>query len=206
MRHIAACCALALACTAAGADPVTYDFTGYVTASNVGAYGDAITGTYTLDYAAAAPANLSFTDATHWSASDAGVPVLPSAPPLSGVPLVFSTTLRVDGRNYFVTEAQESLANIYNVTVDGNKVNAATNLSNGFYAYQSLAQFFVGGTGSGLLSTVQREGIYYNITSVTKEPSGVMAAPEMDPATGASAMTLLAGALLILSARRRPHA
>jgi len=203
------------------ADAITYDFTGTVTSSDFATVtsGMTITGTYTINLANADPLS-SFNDITSGSewgravygGSVFGVPAPPgtvfsstatagSFVYASSAPSGFGSYSSVSGSPDFFYGAfdyeysnnssyTESLFDIYGSTI---------------FSSTGLPLFGSGSTGNGAiffgdaLGTGTGRQVDYSITSLRP----VTSAPEIDPASWASGVTLLFGSLFVMHGRRK---
>jgi hypothetical protein len=212
---------------AASAQEATYDFTGTVTASNIGsiASGITVTGTYTINFGNADYSSDGYSDngigvSQPWYRGVAGGVADPNHPVPTGA--VFSSTVTAGlvtfggplstigsfstikggvGGNYnywgddieytsssSFTESSFSLVDNTTAafTSDGLPVLNATSVGTGAISY---------GTSLGAATTPE---LSYSIKSLTRA-----SAPEIDPVSAASGLTLLLGGLAVLRGRRK---
>jgi hypothetical protein len=227
-RYFIVFAALALP-SLANSQAVTYDFTGVVT-STYGIYnvaGSTITGTYVFDTSVVSPESFGTVGdtTTQWEVHNSGGAAYGSPTPSS---LVFGLTLAAGSVSYNSTTPSTSgigdliqgyndagfsapnhlyLANVqyfsdssyvqsYVNLSGGTGINAPFN-SNGLPVLANAA-YATGEVDSNANGTVNGM-LLYNITSLTPAPTS---APEMDPASAASGLTLLLGGLMVLRGRR----
>jgi hypothetical protein len=216
-----------LAATAANAQSVTYDFTGVVTSSDFGsvATGMTVKGSYTIDLGNADLSGDGMSDNTigylgPWLRGVAGGTAY-SMPVPSGT--VFSSTLSAGAFNYassgpspFGSDSYIAGAPGYYTADDreytrgGIWFTDSSFMLNGAMPYDlnGLPLFSSGiATGSfGYERYVSTAAVPYNqgpqfnyaIKSVTR-----LAAPEIDPISAGSSLTLILGAMAVLRGRRR---
>jgi hypothetical protein len=230
-RRIWVAIAAVAASAAATAQQATYDFTGTVTSSSFASLtiGMTITGTYTINLGNAdlSADGLSFNNISTigpWMRGVAGGAMHPNSPPEAGA--VFSSTATV-GSSVFASPAPSPIGNfsyveagpfVYNAydteyTSRNSFLESNFNIQNtsGTLPYTSsgLPLFGVGsiGTGSILFETNvpnapafdHASKLDYSITSFTRANS----APEIDPVSSTSGLTLLLGAMAVLRGRRK---
>jgi len=204
----------------AGAQAITYDFTGYVTSG--GPTGATVTGTYTFNYAEANPSQSTGTvGSSNWSSNSFGGPAEMewSSTPPSG--FVFSSTAEVDGIRY-ATSAFSSYGG--GSVIDGWKSGAPSSFAASEIVATSASTFngsffnyvAVPGstpyTSSGLPVFSSRDHnlgafytgsssreLRYTITSLTP-------APEVDSGSAAGGLTLLLSGLALVTSGRRSAA
>ena len=196
---------------AAIAQALTYDFIGIVTSSDAAsvADGSTITGTYTIDLANADPyaSDNSIQNTQPWIRA-----VIDGEPQGGGafstyVPsgTVFSSSATDDSFSY--VSAAPTYGDYSQVTGGSFFYGAFDNLPTG-----SASGFYLTGTapftssGSPLLAGTTTGTGYIDIGSTQVDytiKSLVAAAPEINPASAASALTLLLGALAVMRGRRR---
>ena len=191
------------------ADAVTYDFIGTVTSSDAAsvAAGTTITGTYTINLANADPYASDNTIQNNQPWIRAVIDGEPQGAPTyvpSGT--VFSSTA-TDG-SFSYASAAPSYGNYSQVTGGGFFYAAFDNVPTGSASGFDLtgsAPFTVGGspmfagatTGTGYID-IGASQVDYSIKSLV-----AAAAPEINPASAASGLTLLFGALAVMCGRRK---
>jgi hypothetical protein len=210
--------------TLANSQAVTYDFAGVVT-SATGIYasaGPTISGTFTIDFGAANPAQSGGTvgsSTNSWDSNDYGGETYSLAVPNS---LLFASSLSTGGVTYAVTTPSifGSYSEVAGVPspfpFETSTYHAADTefSSNGGDYVQSLITLQDTQTYSAsglpvftsstlaygyLLSSGTDAQLDYTINSLTP---ATMSAPEIDPASAASGLSFLLGGLLVLRGRR----
>jgi hypothetical protein len=224
--------AFVLSPLAANAETVTYDFTGLVR-STYGMYspipiGTTITGTFTFDYAAADPTQSNGTvGSPSWTLNGGGGTYTGTNPVTM---LLFTTTASVDFGNYSYSTPPVSSYYSY-ATVQGysgtdyrgnfeanNLVIPAGASSLNYFsstqiALDSIPHHFAYSRATGLPifrgtggANIQNDlnglnnSLGYSIISMTPE---VTKAPEIDPASAASGLTLLFGCVAVVRGSRK---
>jgi hypothetical protein len=214
---------LAVVPMAAGAQAETFDFSGIVTSSSNAPSvldGMTITGTYTIDLANGNPYSGSGS-VNYFAPWTYAVSPSPDGNPLGSAYVepgpVFASTAKVGSFSYAsvaspifpngssVTGAEQGGSYFaFETATPKNSFSRSSSFEiagNPAYSPNGMPLFGQGSTGMGdVIIDVGgvQSVIDYNIKSIT-------AAPEMDPASVASALTLLFGGLAVLRGRRREN-
>jgi len=204
----------------ANSQAVTYDFTGAITAGYgiyAGASGSTISGTYTIDLAAGNPSSSygTYGSSSFWYVQNFGGP--PYGTP-SVNSLVFADSLTTSGGiTYSVTTpgTAGSYSAVYGTGSSYQGANDAYSSSNAYIENDlllgsggdsnGLPTFSPSSNNIGYFYNVANGDVIgefaYNIQSFSAAPT-TMAAPEIDPSSAASGLTLLLGGVMVLRGRR----
>jgi hypothetical protein len=220
------------ASAAVSAQQVTYDFTGTITSSDFGwiAAGTTVNGTYTFNFGNADP-NLSSNNpgGQLWNREVAGGTAysslnepaqtgsVVSSSVTVGTPTTTTTTFANSGLSALgntsgvLSSAAFYLASVTDYTSASSYETSSlslTDLTDPFVGSTGLPVFGVTTTGTGEIeivsnfkpgsSSFNEQQLDYSITSLSR-----MSAPEINPASAASGLTLLLGGLAVLRGRRK---
>ena len=208
----------------ANADAVTYDLTGIVTGAT-GIYssaGSTVTGTFTINVGVGVGTSPTPSFSSPWSSNSGGAypPVVVST--LESGSVTFSDAgsyFSVNGvggfapsgsnapNEYFAVDEEYSglmpfVDNNFhlfggtgvNAPFDAKGLPVFANATGG--GYGTLYDYWAGGFSKGQLN--------YTLTSLTPVPLPAAGAPEIDPTSAASGLTLLIAGLIVLRGRKQP--